>query len=81
MWLTLQYLYLTKVRTSSLAIKSASSSVGGGAGLARGGAEEGGALPGGVPGGGRRLPGSPGGEAALAFAGLATASSFKGGVF
>lgn len=55
--------------SSSLDVKSATSSTDGGAGLAEGGAMVGGALPGGAPGGGRRLPGSPGGEA-LDFAGV-----------
>lgn len=45
----------------------ATSSTGGGDGLDLGWAREGGALPGGAPGGGRRLPGSPGDEA-FAFA-------------
>lgn len=48
----------------------ASSSTGGGAGLATGGAIVGGALPGGAPGGGRRLPGSPGGGPLAVGAGL-----------
>lgn len=39
------------------------SSTGGGAGLDLGWAREGGALPGGAPEGGRRFPGSPGGDA------------------
>lgn len=49
--------------SSSSFATMAFSSTGGGDGLALGWAREGGALPGGAPGGGRRLPGSPGGKA------------------
>lgn len=64
----------TDITSSSFVFAMASSSTGGGAGLATGGAIAGGALPGGVPGGGRRLPGFPGGRSFAVAAGLSEES-------